>query len=115
MNTNIPDFSEAELDVIATALKERYGKDVETHLADAEIQLDPDNAEQAVLPVVFWRERDASFLLCKIADKRFTGRFFYTPSELFRTEEKEFNEAGVCILALLMGQADNEAQRAGNL
>lgn len=115
MSTNIPDFTEAELNVMSAALKERYGKDVETHLADAEIQLDPDSADQTEVPVVFWRERDASLILCKIADERFTGRYFYTPGEQYRTDQPEFDEAGDCILALLRGQADHEAQRADNL
>lgn len=115
MSTNNPDFSDTELSVIYAALKERYGKEVETHLADAEIQLDPDSEDHTEVPVVFWREREASFILCKITNKRFTGSFFYNPRDPFRTVQKEFNEAGDCILALLRGQADYEAQRAGNL
>lgn len=115
MSTNNPDFSDTELSVIYAALKERYGKEVETHLADAEIQLDPDSEDHAEVPVVYWREREASFILCKITNKRFTGSFFYNPRDPFRTVQKEFNEAGDCILALLRGQADYEAQRAGNL
>ncbi len=40
MTNNIPDFTEIELHVVATALKERYSEDFDLQLADAEIQAD---------------------------------------------------------------------------
>jgi hypothetical protein len=39
--TQIPDFSDAELAIIHAALEKRYGKPVETELADTELRLDP--------------------------------------------------------------------------
>jgi len=40
MSNNIPDFTELELHVVATALKERYSEDIDLQLADAEMQID---------------------------------------------------------------------------
>jgi len=71
MTDNIPDFTEIELHVVATALKERYSEDIDLQLADAEMQIDRGN--------------------------------------------DEYDEIGDCVFALLVVQADHEAQRAGSI
>jgi len=115
MSNNIPDFTELELHVVATALKERYSEDIELQLADAEMQIDRDSGEKSDCPVVFWRQQGASFIIYKMGDKRYAARYFYTPREQFRPAEDEYDEVGDCVLALLVVQADHEAQRAGSL
>ncbi len=45
MSDNIPDFTEIELHVVATALKERYSEDIDLQLVEAEMQIDRGNDE----------------------------------------------------------------------
>lgn len=77
--SGIPEFGDAELWVIKSALKERYGKDLEVELADSELRLHPDDRELTLCPTVFWQERGASFVLCKVAENRYRSLFFYLP------------------------------------
>jgi len=115
MSNNIPDFTKLELQVVATALRERYAEVIDLQLADAEMQIDKGSGEKVECPVVFWRQQGASFVVYKMGDKRFAGRYFYTPREQFRPAEDEYDEVGDCVLALLVVQADHEAQRAGSI
>ena len=86
MSNKIPDFTESEIPVVATALKQRCGEEVELQFANAEIQIkqikqiNKDNNEKVDCPVLFWRHQGASLIVSKMGEKRFSARYFYTPS-----------------------------------
>ncbi len=110
--SGIPEFGDAELWVIKSALKERYGKDLEVELADSELRLHPDDQELTLCPTVFWQERGASFVLCKVAENRYRSLFFYSAREQYGTGRQEYDDLADCVLTLLRLQADHEAKRA---
>ncbi|MDA8383300.1 MAG: hypothetical protein M0037_09615 [Betaproteobacteria bacterium] len=109
----IPDFSDAELWVINSALKERYGHAVEVQLADSELRLYPEDRELTVCPTVYWNERGAGFVLCKVAESRYRCYFFYSVREQFGTGRDDYDDLAECVTTLLRLQADHEQKRAG--
>jgi len=109
----IPDFTDSELWVVRTTLQERYGHEVPVHLADTEIRLRPDAAEPVEVPAVFWRERAASFVVCKLGPGGFHARFFYDPSEHFAPGRDHYEDLADCVMATLRAQADDERIRGG--
>ena len=111
MTNKIPDFTEPELQIVATALIDRYGEEVETHLADAEMQ-SGDEAGKVTCPVIFWRWQDASLLIFKMGQNHYSARYFYDPGEQFHPAEEDFGDIANCVLALLMAQEDHEVQTA---
>ena len=111
MTNKIPDFTESELQIIATALKDRYGKEVETHLADAEME-SSDEAGKVTCPVIFWRWQEASLLIFKMGQNHYSARYFYDPDEQFHPAEEDFGDIANCVLALLMAQEDHQEHTA---
>lgn len=55
----IPDFTEADLQLVSSLLQERYGKPMSPEVADSELRLDPANDELTVCPTYYWSERGA--------------------------------------------------------
>ena len=88
MTNKIPDFTESELRVVTAALKERYGEEVESQLADAEMQIDNDSDERVECPVIFWHKQSASFMVYKLGQKRYSARYFYTLASSFAQQRK---------------------------
>ena len=111
MTCSIPDFSDAEKERIARLLEQRYGRTVAMELADSELQLDPE-APLASCPTIYWTERGAHFVVCKLAEDRYCCQFFYTDAEQFGTGRREYDDLGECVLALLRVQSDHERERA---
>ena len=111
MTDGIPDFSDAERQLVASLLEQRYGRTVETELADSELQLDAE-AQRTSCPTLYWAERGAHFVVCKVAGDRYHCQFFYTDAEQFGTGRNEYGDLGECVLALLRVQSDHERERA---
>jgi hypothetical protein len=109
--TDIPDFSDAEAWLVTSALKERYGEDVAIERADSELRLHPDDRELALCPTIFWKERGASFVLCKVGESRYRALFFYSVRDQYGTGREEYDDLADCVLTLLRVQADHEARR----
>jgi len=107
----IPDFSDAQRQLVASLLEQRYGRAVAMELADSELQLEP-NAPLTSCPTLYWAERGAHFVVCKVAGDRYRCQFFYTDAEQFGTGRIEYGDLGECVLALLRVQSDHERQRA---
>ena len=82
---SIPDFTDTETWSLRTVVKERYGKDVELQLADAELRLDPDSTTLTPCPAVFWSECGANFVIFKVGENRYRCQFFYGRREQFGT------------------------------
>ena len=113
VNTPIPDFDADEQRTVAAVLHRRYGKSVVLELADSELQLDPASATLTACPTLYWNERGAHFVVCKVAPRAFRCQFFYSDSEQFGTGGRtEYDDLEDCVLALLRVQSDHERQRA---
>lgn len=110
--TAIPDFTDAEQKLVSTALFERYGKLVPLQLADSELQLNASSDDLILCPTIYWAERGAQFVVCKVAPERFRCQFFYSETEQYGTGHDEYNSLGDCVLILLQVQSDHERQLA---
>jgi hypothetical protein len=112
MNPAIPDFSDPEQKLVSTILFERYGKLVPIQLADSELQLGAPSDELTSCPTIYWAERGAQFVVCKVAPERFRCQFFYSATEQYGTGHDEYTSLGDCVLTLLQVQSDHERQLA---
>lgn len=110
--TTIPDFTDTEQKRVTTILFERYGKLVPLQLADSELQLGGDPANQSTYPTIYWNERGAHFIVCKTGDSNYRCQFFYSEAEQYGTGREEYDDLDTCIRTLLQVQSDHERQLA---
>jgi hypothetical protein len=113
MDMTVPDFTEAERALVAELLLQRYGKAVPTELADSELQLDAASTDLTLCPALYWSERGAHFVVCKVGPGRFRCQFFYTDADQYGTGHEEYTDLRRCVLTLLRVQADHESKSAG--
>ncbi|MHB8474512.1 MAG: hypothetical protein ACYDC8_17005 [Gammaproteobacteria bacterium] len=109
--STIADFTASELDVIRSALQERYGIPPEIEFAESEIRLETEDRELTSCPTVYWQARHCHFVICKTGPERFRNQFFYSVREQYGTGINEYSDLGECVLTLLRLQADHESQR----
>jgi hypothetical protein len=110
--STIPDFTEAEHKRVSGLLFERYGKLVPIQLADSELQLGGDPSQLTACPTLYWNERGAHFIVCKVAANRYRCQFFYSEAEQYGTGRDEYDSIDNCVRTLLQVQADHERQLA---
>jgi len=113
VNAPVPDFTAAEQDLVAAVVLQRYGKPVPIEPAESELQLDAGDDTMAVCPTLYWSERGAHFVVCKVGAGCFRCQFFYTDADHYGTGRDEYDDLRVCVLALLRVQADHEKLSAG--
>ena len=113
VNAPVPDFTEAEQNLVAAVVWQRYGKPVPIEPAESELRLGPGDDTMAVCPTRYWSERGAHFVVCKIGAGRFRCQFFYTDADHYGTGRDEYDDLRTCVLALLRVQADHEKLSAG--
>ena len=113
MHAAIPDFTEAEQNLVTELLRQRYGKIAPLQLADSELLLDAGREEATLCPTLYWAERGAQFIVCKVASNRYRGLFFYSEAEQYGTGRDEYDDLEECALTLLRVQADHERLSAG--
>lgn len=113
VDTTVSDFTGQELELVAELLQQRYSKHVSPELADSELKLDPASDELTVCPTLYWSERGAHFVLCKIAQGRYKCQFFYADADQYGTGHDEYTDLRRCVLTLLRVQADHASQSAG--
>ena len=77
-------------------------------MADSELQLDAASEELTLCPTIYWAERGAQFVLCKVAADRYRCKFFYSETEQYGTGHDEYNSLGDCVLTLLQVQSDRQ-------
>jgi len=112
--SQIPDFTEKELETIRSKLRQRRGhEDVTLQLADAQILLSKDDCAPTSCPAVFWQVEDCSFVIQKTGEKRYRCQFFYADLHQYGTGIDEYDNIGDCALTLLQIQADHESVRSG--
>ncbi|MDE2259440.1 MAG: hypothetical protein KGK17_03830 [Betaproteobacteria bacterium] len=109
----IPEFTDDERDLAIELLLERYSRLVPLQLAEAELQLDPDSQTLTACPALYWRAREADFIIFKLGDSRYRCQFFYSELEQFGTGREEYKDFSECIITLLQVQADHEKTRVG--
>lgn len=111
----IPDITGTELWVTNTTLKERYGRDVEIQLADAEIRLSPADRVLSNCPVMYWRTNECNFVVFKTEDRAYRCQFFFRGYQQYGTGRREYDDLAECIVDLLQTHADYTATERGDL
>jgi hypothetical protein len=109
----IPDFTDAEHQLIAVTLAERYGSAVELEPCEVELQLDASSPTLTTCPALYWAAGEAEFVVCKLAADRYATQFFYDTGEQFGTGRDEYANLGDCVVTVLQVQADEAARRSG--
>jgi len=112
----IPEVDEGERRVVESALEERYGRTVATQLAEVELKLAPEDEELTACPTLYWEERDAAFVIAKVAAGRYRTMFFYPGDfggEQYGAGRREYDDLAECVLTVLRVQADHEKERRG--
>lgn len=94
-------------------LQQRYSRPVLPELADCELKLDPVSDEMTVCPTLYWSERGAHFVVCKVAQMCYRCQFFYADADQYGTGHDGYTDLRRCVLTLLRVQADHESQSAG--
>jgi hypothetical protein len=102
----IPDFTETELWVVRTTLKERYGKEIPIELAEAEVMLGGE-AGLAWCPTLWWFAKGASFAIIKLGDKRYRPIFSYHPETQIGTGVDTYDEIGDAVVDVLQVESDH--------
>ena len=71
MSTSVPDFTDADQGLVADLLRQRYGKSVPLEAAESELRLDVGSDVLTVCPTLYWTERGAQFVVCKVGVGRY--------------------------------------------
>jgi len=104
----ISDFSESELWMINSTLRERYGEPPEVQLAQTELRLDLSRTELSPCPAAYWEVDGCHFIIAKSADKRYRCQFFYREHQMYGTGREEYDDLTECVVTLLQVQADQQ-------
>lgn len=110
----IPDFTDAELWTARSTLEERYGEAIETELADCEIRLHPSDRTLTECPALLWNQRNANFIIIKIAESEYRSQFYYRGYQQYGTGHQSYDNIGDCVVTLLQVQSDHERSQAND-
>lgn len=102
----IPEFTETELWVVRSTLKERYGHDVELQFAETETPT-PESGGMTWCPTLFWSAKGANFAVIKTGAKRFRPIFYYHPEVQLGTGVEAYDEIGDAVVSVLQVEADH--------
>lgn len=108
----IPDYTDAELWTVRSTPEERYGEAIETELADCEIRLHPADRTLTECPALFWSQRDANFIIIKVAESEYRSQFYYRGYQQYGTGHNSYDNIGDCVITLLQVQSDHERSQA---
>jgi len=109
--TTVPEFTDTELGAVQDTLKERYGHEIETQLADSEIRLHSTDRELTLCPAIYWKVDKCQFIILKTGEKAFRCQFFYSVREEYGTGIREYDDILDCVVSLLRTQSDHDAER----
>ena len=112
---DIRDITDTELWILNTTLKERYGREVEVQLGDAEIRLSPADRTLTACPVMHWSAEGCNFVVFKTGDSSYRCQFFYRLYQQYGTGRHEYDDLAECVVDLLQTQADFLAKERGDL
>ena len=111
--SKIPEFTDVEVKIVHDTLQERYGKPVETQLADIELRIYSDDRELTECPAIYWEHDNCHFILAKAAKQKFFSQFFYGSREQFGTGKEFYDDVFDCLVTTLRVQADHELNKQG--
>ena len=108
----VPDITSAELWVVETAIKERYGAGtIEVQVADSDIRLDPADREVTSCPTLYWTDGTVHYVIFKVGDGLYRSQFFYSKREQYGTGRREYDSLGECVSLLLKMEADHRSTK----
>lgn len=110
----IPDFTTFEIETVQNTVNERFGRDIEIQLGDAEVRLNPHSTDMAMCPVMLWKEDGCQFVIIKQGPHSYRPQFFYKVTDEYGTGVSEYSDMADCIIALLQVQADHHSERKGD-
>lgn len=91
----IPDITETELWVMRATLKERYPRDIELKLVDADECISPADRELTACPVIVSQSDDGcTFAMFKVGGRRDRCQFFYKPYKQMGAGRSELRRSG---------------------
>lgn len=105
-HTPIHEFTETELWVVRSTLKERYGRDIGLERAQTETAL-PGTGGLAWCPTLFWSAKGANFAIIKTGAKRYRPIFYYHPETQLGTGMDSYDEIGDAAVSVLQVEADH--------
>ncbi len=111
----VPDISDNETWIVKTTLRERYKREVELQIADAEIRLQPSDRELTSCPAWYWQVDGCHFIIFKTGTRKYRSQFFYRAFQQYGTGVREYDDLTECVVSLLQAQADHEAKERGDL
>jgi hypothetical protein len=113
---SVPDITDTERWVVKTTLRERYGRDLDYQLADADVRVHPADRELTTCPVIVWQSDDGChFVIFKTGERHYRCQFFYKPYKQMGTGIEEYDDLAECTVAVLQAQADYAAEQSGDL
>lgn len=112
LQMKIPDFTETELSIVRQTVAERFRKEIDIQVGDAEIRLDPSDRELTVVPAAVWSEGGANFVIFKAGDGDFRAQFFYRVHKQYGTGNRTYDNIGDCVITLLQVQSDHHRNEA---
>lgn len=112
---SIPEFTDAEFQLVSQTLLERYGRLIPIQSAEVELLLDPTHAQPTPCPALYWNELGAEFIVAKAGEQRYRCQFFYSENEIFGTGRDVYDNLGDCVTVLLQVQADHHGTRSSAL
>ncbi|HEY4697881.1 MAG TPA: hypothetical protein VIH29_07735 [Gallionella sp.] len=112
MTTTIPDFTDAEQNLSQPHCLSAMASWFHSSWRTANCKLDAASEELTLCPTIYWAERGAQFVVCKVAADRYRCQFFYSETEQYGTGHDEYNSLGDCVVTLLQVQSDHERQLA---
>jgi hypothetical protein len=108
----ILDFTQTDLQLVTSLLQDRYGKLIVPELADSELRLDLDSEELTLCPTLYWQQRGANFVVCKLPFGQYRCQFFYSDADHYGTGRESYDDLRDCVLTVLRVQSDHERQSA---
>lgn len=109
---SIPGFSAADLALVHSTLKERFGQDVEVQEVDTEVRISPADRELTLCPALFWKAEDCAFVVSKTGPAGYRAMFYYSVKDRYATGQEEYDNLGDCVITLLKVQEEIGRQRA---
>jgi len=112
----IPAIDDAERWAVESDLRARFGRRVDTELAEVELKLAPQDGYLTACPTLYWEARGAAFVISKVAEGRYRTMFYYLADfnpEQYGTGRPEYDDLIECVTTVLRLQADHEKERHG--
>ena len=110
-------FSDADWHLVQSALRERFGRQVNVEEVETEIRLNPADRELTVCPALYWKEDGCNFVVSKTGDNQFRSMFFWSVKDRFSTGKEEYDNLGDCLVTTLKMQEEaarlRDAETAG--